>query len=461
MDFYYFWDCIELVSKQAHWYFLYDMNPLSMPVENSHFQMLSTVVHPPLVPYMTAVLWKIFGQHLWVSHLFSLLWAYVLIYNTWKLVAYLFNNPIFRYWVFSLILLESTVLTQFAIASPDFILLTGFVIALRAVFQQKKGLLAIGLIFLCCVSARGIFTGVILFVVNLFYQYKLNGKLNYSILSKTLLPYLPVLTMLLVYFGYYLFVANWSFWGTGHADNTYTTFSDVKLVLKHFGELVVRIAENGRFYLYFVAIALILISSKKQWNLVIRTNLLMLVLLICLYVFFVVVTKMPFIDRYFMPHYLTATLLVFLLIKEINLSRVKVNIIAGIALILQITGNFWIYPDKIIKVWDGTLAHIPFYELRKECFDYIDDQNLNYEDVSGGFCLFDDRGFVELTNNGKFVHDNFIDSPYFIYSNVSPLSDEMIDDFTNPEKWTPVKEFKKGFVKIILLKNNTKKNTIP
>ena len=113
MNYYYFWDCIELVSKQAHWFYLYDMNPLSLPVYNDKFSMLSTVVHPPLTPYLTAVLWKIFGQHLWVSHLFSFFWAFILIYNTWGLVSFLLKKDSIKFFVLALILLESTLLTQF------------------------------------------------------------------------------------------------------------------------------------------------------------------------------------------------------------------------------------------------------------------------------------------------------------------------------------------------------------
>jgi hypothetical protein len=130
----------------------------------------------------------------------------------------------------------------------------------------------------------------------------------------------------------------------------------------------------------------------------------------------------------------------------------KMKYVFMLILCFEATGHLWIYPEKTTVIWDSTLAHLPYYQLREECFDYIDENNFNYNEISGGFCLYDDRRFVELKNAGKIVGRN-IDRKYFIYSNVSNVPDEWIDDFHNKNLWKPIKSFKKGFVSIIIYQN--------
>src|ERR1035437_2270255 len=81
----YFWDNIQQISKEAHWYYLTDFKSLLMPAFNTGSEIVGTGYHPPLMGIMTAALWKVFGYELWVSHVFVFLWALILIYNVWKL----------------------------------------------------------------------------------------------------------------------------------------------------------------------------------------------------------------------------------------------------------------------------------------------------------------------------------------------------------------------------------------
>ena len=57
----YFWDNIQQISKEAHWFYFTDFSSLLMPAQNSGAEIIATGYHPPLMGIMTAVLWKIFG----------------------------------------------------------------------------------------------------------------------------------------------------------------------------------------------------------------------------------------------------------------------------------------------------------------------------------------------------------------------------------------------------------------
>ena len=106
------------------------------------------------------------------------------------------------------------------------------------------------------------------------------------------------------------------------------------------------------------------------------------------------------------------------------------------------------------------MAHLPYYEVRKECFDYIDQQKLDYKDISAGFSLYGDRKFAELKNAGKAV-DNDPNKKYFIYSNISNVEDSLAYALKNKTQWEPVKRFEKGVIFIQIYKNLSVKKIEP
>ena len=120
-----------------------------------------------------------------------------------------------------------------------------------------------------------------------------------------------------------------------------------------------------------------------------------------------------------------------------------------LVLCFELTGHFWIYPEKIAKSWDCTLAHLPYYELRTECFNYIDLQKLDYKDISAGFCLYGNRRFIEMKNEDKTIGAD-TNRKYFIYSNISNVEDSLAEELKNKAHWIPIKRFEKGFVFITI-----------
>jgi hypothetical protein len=354
-------------------------------------------------------------------------------------------------------LLESTLVTQFVIASPDFILLTAFVISLRAIFQRKPVWLAIGLIFLCCTNMRGIFAGAILFLSHLYYDFYVINSKKYSIKKclKLLLPYSPVFLLLLTYFLLYFFNNPWFF---ADKDGTYSSHymlpENITMIVKHLVSLVIRLTENGRFVIWLLAGYLIFAVLKNKIKLSGEEKMLGLffILITGLYLLFVFITQMPFSARYFMLHFYVLSLFVLRLLAN-KWSDKKLKNTFIVILLFTITGHCWIYPEKIAQCWESTLLHTSYYELRKECFDYIEDNHLGYDDLSAGFCLYGNRGYIELKNEGKTVQKPDLNSKYFIYSNISNLEDESVDELKNTARWIPVKNFKKGCVFITIYKN--------
>ena len=448
----YFWDNIQQISKEAHWFYQTDFKSLLMPAQNSGAEIIATGYHPPLMGIMTAGLWKIFGYKLWVSHVFSFLWALVLIYNGWKLLLKLLPENIAA-WALFIVMFESTLLAQFSIASPDFILFTAFIISLRAVLENKKILLAFAIFFLCGINMRGIFVGAILFLVHSYYTF-LQSEKKVSIRSylKIIIPYLPTILILAGYFSYYFTARGW-FFSESSDSNHYALPTGINQIIKHLAEFGLRSVENGRIIIWAIGIyvAINIVKTKRPLKAEYKTILLFFLLLTGLYVVFIFTTQMPFSARYFMPQFFLLTLLVLLKINK--LFCFKKNRIYLIAILLfELSGNFWIYPDRIAKSWDCTLAHLPYYGLREKCFNYIDQQKLDYKDISGGFCLYGNRRFIEMTKEDKTVGTD-TNRKYFIYSNISNIDDSFAEELKNKAHWIPIKMFEKDFVNIIIYQN--------
>jgi len=448
----YFWDTIQQISKEAHWYFQTGFSSLLMPPQGSGSAVVATGYHPPLMGIMTAALWKVFGYRLWVSHVFSFLWAIVLLFNSWKIITNLFSERNAG-WVLLIVLLEPTLLAQFSIASPDFILFTAFIISLRAVLENKPWLLSVGIFFLCGINMRGIFAGAALFLANGYFNYLQEPKSwNIRGIFKMALPYLPTFVLLAAYFIYYFRANGWFFPDSAETGH-YSLPTEPVRVVKHLAEFGLRSVENGRIVVWLVGIyvAVNLLKARKTLSNEYKAMLLLFSLLTGLYLVFVFITQMPFSARYFMPQFFLLTLLALLGARNL-LCHKKVMTVFIVILCFELTGHCWIYPDRIAKSWDCTLAHWPYYELRTKCFEYIDGQKFDYKEVSAGFCLYGNRRFVELGNIDKIVGTR-PDNRYFIYSNISNVEDSFANELKDKTRWTPVKEFKKGFVIMTIYKN--------
>lgn len=99
------------------------------------------------------------------------------------------------------------------------------------------------------------------------------------------------------------------------------------------------------------------------------------------------------------------------------------------------------YPDKIAKGWDSTLAHLPYYELRHQAVAYIDKEKIEYNQVQSFFPNLatmnlidlnkDERRFTFYNGNGKYV----------FYSNIFNVSDQEYDEIHNPATYKCIKHF--------------------
>ena len=118
-------------------------------------------------------------------------------------------------------------------------------------------------------------------------------------------------------------------------------------------------------------------------------------------------------------------------------------------ILVLVSGNFWVYSERMSKAWDSVLCHLPYYSLRQEMIAYIEEQRIDVNDVSASFPL--DSFFSDTeanTDNRSFSSLNLDKSQYIIYTNIYNWNDESIK--TLHADWKLQKEFKRGFIFIQL-----------
>ncbi len=446
----YFWDNIQYSSITADWYYTNNFSQILLPFFSGETKIVGAGGFS-FMGFTTALLWVVFGKQLWVSHIYILIWALVLIYQTFNLLKTVLPSDLKNY-ALLVLLLESSVLSQLAVASIDIVLITLFVLAVRAVMENKIWVLAITMTILVNLSGRGMIAGVgiVLFFICFFYL-RNNESFTINLLIKRILPFTPGFVI------YSLLFINIQMFNSDTESpwvETWAKPGSILEMLKNMAAFILRMTENGRFFVWGALIVTLIraVKQKTLKTLIGDTDkpfVLVLVFFAVIYFYFAVSTKMIISTRYYLVIFFIATILLYRLAENI-FSKGIIRKITIVALFLQISGHFWVYPEKVSQSWDATLAHIPFYELRKECLNFIEEKGIKYSDISAGFCFAGNQKNIDLISRDRTISNNS-NNKYFIYSNISNLADEQIDELNNTEKWKVLKTFRKGYIFVSLL----------
>jgi hypothetical protein len=449
----FFQDMIQLSSRHASWYYDHRFSHFLLPNEIDSG-------HPPFNGMMLALLWSFFGRSLWVGHVFTAIWSVILIYQCQKLCENLFSKKIAAY-VSLVVLLDATLLSQSSIVSPDIILMVSFFAALRAVLENKKVLLTFSILFLSLISVRGMMCTGAIFFFYAYHQYRILKIFTFGKIVKAILPFLPGVLLAFSFLAYHYYQLGWIGY---HANMPWAECFEKIGSFKEFGKNVIvmiwRLIDFGRFIIWILFFYSIYYLYKNQkinkdcfsYQQVSVILLFVLLLLISSYSF--LLYKMVNGHRYLLPHYALITLVVFILLEKFC-SWKKIRIIAILSALVLLSGNCIKYPEKISTGWDSTLSHLPFYGLRDQMFEYIQENNIDWEDISAGFGLSGNQNYIDLSSPKNRIiknKENLGQTSYFIYSNISNLSDESIEQIKNENSYALIKKFERGNVFIALYK---------
>lgn len=418
----FFWDTVQLGARHASFYYDNELSFLFLPNEIDSG-------HIPTFGYALAVCWKIFGKTLLVSHLFILPFAIGIVWQLKQLVSYFFSRK-YLFLTLLIVLMDTTFLSQVTLVSPDIPLLFFFLYGLNGIIHSNR--LAISIAFSCLflISMRGMILTVPLFIFDVY----INGGLDKKHIKESLLKVirigLPYIPAAIIFIGFNWFHFSQKGWIGYHKDSPWAVFFQRVGFSEGIRNLAIfgwRLLDFGRVFVWLTLIMVFLFRKKIQFGTHAK-NLLILSLLILL---FLSIPAIVYFDlkghRYFMPIYFSISLLTcYIVLEGVRNKNIK-NSLVIVMIVGLFSGNFWVYPKTVSQGWDSTLAHLPYYKLRENMIQFIEDRNIPKEDIGYDFPGGYEQRFLDLSDETWYFPEVRMDKQnYILYANV-------VNEFTNEE----------------------------
>lgn|GEM_PF-394959 len=445
LEFGVFWDSVLFVSKMGIPLFENGFyNWQSIPLE-------SDPGHPPFLASYMAVGWSIFGKSLAVSHWMMLPFIFGLLWQLLAFVSFFVKEKIAQIAAFVLVVADPTLLSQLVLVNFEVLQLFFFFVAINGILYNKSWLKVLGLALLGLVSLRGMMLCAGVFLIDFFihlYYYRKSLKSFFTI--QMVLEYSFASLPAAIYIVWRLMVKGWiisnplQLWGSAWEYDSVADF------FKNFARNIVvlghQITDFGRVIPVLFVISTLFVKRKSlQWKpflpvvitILFSTSVIMIVSLLI---------NNTMGHRYFIPVYLAVNLLAFMLIHQFKQYKL---VYAGLLCAL-LFGNFIVYPDKFSQGWDSSLAHVPYWGLRRDAIKYLDENEIPIAETATFFPNSTTIDNVELNGDLRSFPYFTGEQPYVLYSNVYNLTDEEFDLIN--KKYRIIKTFNKYNIRVELMK---------
>ncbi len=439
----FFWDSILLGSRYGQWYYHTNFSYLFVPDDIAGY--------PPLFGLLVALAWKIFGKTLAVSHLLILPFALAIV---WQILALCrkFVSPKLAPFAALLLLLDPTLMAQCTQVAPDVLLVFLYLFSLNKILGNNRGPLIISLLFLGMLSPRGTIAVFLLFATEIT-LYLATAKENRPALWRIFLSYVPAGLVVLAWQFLHYRHFGWIGYNPDSNWGEYSRFAGLGGMLRNAVIIGWRLLDFGRIFIWFTLLAAAIYLYRKKISLPAKARKLLILVLVPFvgFSFIFLPYTNPIGHRYYLMVFLLFALLVFYLLTLVP----NRNFRRGLYLIMVLgllSGHFWVYPDTVAKGWDASLAHLPYFKLRREAIQYLDSKNIPLEKAGSDYPNVAPLTQTDLLpDNRTFKPKNLETDAYVLYSNVfNGFSDEEIAELKT--NWQPVESWKRGQVFLILYK---------
>lgn len=449
---FFFWDNITEISVPANFYF-----------ENNfkHTFFIDKLAggHPTLVPIYIALLWKIFGKSLMVSHLGLFPFVFGVIYQIYRYINKS-NTDVWTLWlIFSFSVLDPTLISQLSLVTFDIPHIFFFLWCINNLLEKRKIPLTIAFTLLCMTSLRGTLSAVGVVIFSL-----LNNIIEKEKISlKNLWPFFPGFVAFIIFLFFFLSHKQLTFkdFILNQVDRSADLLTTVERILKAIGIFIWRLVDYGRLViiLLFGFLFFYIFKMRSFYDTFIKKTF--LITLSQFLVFFpVTVFFARFIcHRYLLPIIIPITICTgYWILKYSRFPR----IVFTITLAVLISGYFWIYPKNIPQGWDSTPAHWSYYPVRKNMLRYMDSNHIQVTETGSFFPNLASFKLIDLSKDIRsFKEADLLKDDYILYSNVFNVPDDKADELFLGNNWIPEKTIERKRVSMILFKhinNNTKIN---
>lgn len=463
----FFWDTI-LISRIATFFLDSEFSTLNLPLEMD-------AGHPPFFALYIAYAWKLFGKTLIASHLAMLP---VLIGMAWQLFRFArqFVSPKYMPVAVCFLFFEPTVLAQSTMVSTDIVMVFFYFLALNSLIKRQKILYIIALTALMLINVRGIVLTATLFFTDLILMFSGFNKAEKNPL-KILIPYLVSIIPLLIWLFYHYNASGWILFTPSDSWSSQRGLETFGGMLRNSLIFDKNLMDFGRIFMLGWLIVFIINSLLGLLPLTSRLKTLITIALTtgATMELSMIPFSNPIGHRYLMVLYVIVTV-IFCAILDLSRQKIEKHhddllhkniidekewfkgheqyihdyirpftipnkFVIAVVLVGLITGHLWCYPDKIAQGWDSSLAHIPYFSLRKKMNNYLIKNNYNIDEIGTHFPYYNPK-YTDLSDtlDLEFKKYDFDTNRFIIQSNV-------INEFTDKEldilqlDWNIVKEF--------------------
>lgn len=423
--------------------------------------------HAPLLSVYYAALWKIFGKSLLVSHLGQWPFLFIILVQISNLIKNANNKNIYLA-VLIIILTQTTVLAQASQVAYELPMIALFMLVatnfLNLYIYNKpinKAIILLCIIILPFLQMRAIAALIALCLFEFYLFYNSNILKNRNHFLKIIFKYSFSAILFLIwlsihkyYTGYYITDPQ-SIWGPNN-NGVVSSFSQF---IKNFVFCVWLLIDNGFIY-YWIIVALLIFKFYNKISYPTKAILILLIIIsACNTALFSIMSK-AIAHRYFFSSYILLLIIFGIMILNYLQNNFYRYIFFSFAIALNIFWCYYVWPDRIPKSWDSTIAYMPYFQIKETAFDYINKNLSNQKDsIYGVFPLTESISCTKLKPENKsdiiikdITETNFDSCQYILYSNIcTAYTDAQLMKLNT--NYTKIYTLYKGALHIDLYKN--------
>lgn len=451
----FFWDTVQLASRHADFFYTTNFNGIILPneIDSGHI--------PALGMYL-AFIWKIFGRTLVASHLAMMPFVLGIVFQAIRLVRRYFPAK-WRFAALAIILADPVLLAQCTLVSPDVILVFFLLLAINNYSGKNRILYSVALAGLALSSMRGMMcvagffaADVIIRLIN--HKKSTGGKRFYSQIPGMLVAYFPAVLISAGFFSWHYFKTGWI--GYHSEMPWYPLFERPGFngALRNILILGWRLIDMGHIFVWIAAIFCLLHYFRYKPLLsehIVSFSVISISLFLSVAHAFILHINLS-AHRYLLPVYLIFTILVCYYLYNIPEISFPRKFFTWLLLAGLLSGNFWVYPDRVAKGWDSTLAYLPYFHLRKKMMNYMERENIKIEETGTAFPNTGKIDRIELNGDMRSFSDKDLEkNKYIFYSNIyNDFSDDELKELNH--RWKKINDLRFFQVKVILYRNPDK-----
>jgi hypothetical protein len=437
---FFFWDSISQISIPANWY--YDNNFRYFFVPDAY-----ATGHPTFVGMYIALLWKVFGKSLLVSHMAMFPFIFGILFQLDLYLKDAGKDKTIPFLIFIVVLCDSTLVSQMSMVTFDIPQIFFFLWCINCINKERYITLSLAFIALMITSLRGSLCGFGVILYGLINSYQRNQKL----LIKAFMPFIPGLIALVIFLVSFYLQKHWIIHNTVSKKwEEFSKFASIAGIFRNIGLVAWRLIDYGRIGIWIILSVHLFLSLKRKTLFdPFFKNTFYIALCQFIVIFPVVILyRNPFGHRYFLPVIIPISIAVVYWILKFSKFRYAIYLLT---FLLLLSGSFWVYPDKIAQGWDATPAHWPYYSVRNEMLNYLKANKIPLSSVGSFFPNTASFRLTDLSDdNLSFKDADLGKEEYILFSNVFNQNDEIIDKLFSEKNWTKEKIIKERGVYMIL-----------